>query len=308
MPGLETPADSIRLALGPVLYYWPPERMRGFYEEVASWPVDVVYLGETVCAKRRSLGPAHFEELAAMLEDAGKQVALSTLSLVEAESELGATRRLCANGRFRVEANDMGAVRMLSELGLPFVTGPGVNIYNPQTLSLLARLGLHRWVAPVELSRDSLADMQDARPPGVETEVLAYGRLPLAWSARCFTARAHGRGKDDCEFRCLEDPEGRVVDTREGEPFLSLNGIQVQSARTFSLLDQLPAALELGIDVLRISPQAQNTGAVVAAFDRARRDPTTPPATDALADCMPVGPCNGYWHGRPGMELQPPVG
>jgi len=29
-----------------------------------------------------------------------------------------------------------------------------------------------------------------------DVELFAYGRMPLAYSARCFTARAHGRTKD----------------------------------------------------------------------------------------------------------------
>jgi collagenase-like PrtC family protease len=298
-------AAPIGLALGPVPYYWPSERLLEFYQQAAGWPVDIVYLGETMCSKRRSLRPKQWQDLAAMLEEAGKQAVLSTLALVEAESELGTLRRLCANGRFRVEANDMAAVRMLTQLKLAFINGPGVNIYNPQTLSLLARLGLRRWVPPVELSRRSLADIQHSRPPGVETEVFAYGRLPLAWSARCFTARAHGVGKDECEFRCLEDPQGRLIRTREGEPFLNLNGIQIESASTFSLLDQLPAAMDLGIDVLRITPQAEHTAEVVAAFHRARSKPGAPPAADALDAYMPAGRCNGYWHGEPGMALRP---
>lgn len=300
---INTPAP-IGLALGPVTYYWPPERLLEFYQQAADWPVDIVYLGETVCSKRRSLRPDQWRDLAAMLEEAGKQVVLSTLALVEAESELGAMRRLCANGRFRVEANDIAAVRMLTQLKKAFITGPGVNIYNPQTLSLLARLGLRRWVAPVELSSRSLAEMQHTRPPGVETEVFAYGRLPLAWSARCFTARAHGVGKDECEFRCLDDPQGRLIRTREGEPFLNLNGIQIESAATFSLLDQLPAAMDMGIDVLRISPQAEHTAEVIAAFHRARREPGAPQPADALDAYIPESRCNGYWYGEPGMRLR----
>jgi len=88
----------------------------------------------------------------------------------------------------------------------------------------LAKQGLKRWVLPVELSRQTLADMQRLRPDGVETEVLVYGRLPLAYSARCFTARAHNLPKDDCQFRCLDYPDGLPLSTREGEDFLVLNG------------------------------------------------------------------------------------
>ena len=50
---------------------------------------------------------------------------------------------------------------------------------------------------PVELSRTTLREMLDALPEGVETEIFAYGRMPLTLSARCFTARSHNLPKDD---------------------------------------------------------------------------------------------------------------
>jgi len=295
------PVARPRLSLAPVAYLWPRTRLLAFYDEVCTWPLDVVYLGETVCSKRREMRLRDWLELAYRLESSGKQVVLSTLALVEAESELAAMRRLCTNGRFAVEANDVSAVHMLAQEAAPFVTGPGVNLYNPRALALLARFGLVRWVVPVELSRDSLAAMQAARPDGVETELFAFGRLPLAWSARCFTARAHGTGKDACGLRCLDDPDGRVIRTREGQEFLCLNGVQVQSARTFSLLEEVPRAAALGVDVLRVSPQSSGTGEVVAAF-RSVIDGGDPGAwRERLAACMPVGRCDGFWHGAPGM-------
>ena len=48
---------SMKLSLGPILYYWERERVLDFYAQVAGWPVDVVYLGEAVCSKRRALRP-----------------------------------------------------------------------------------------------------------------------------------------------------------------------------------------------------------------------------------------------------------
>jgi len=44
----------------------------------------------------------------------------------------------------------------------------------------------------------------------VETAIFAYGRLPLAYSAGCFTARFHNLPKDDGQYRYLNDPEGPV--------------------------------------------------------------------------------------------------
>ncbi|HXH04245.1 MAG TPA: U32 family peptidase [Candidatus Competibacteraceae bacterium] len=288
--------NTLQLALGPITYFWPREQVFAFYERAAAWPVEIVYLGETVCAKRRALRPDDWLELAGRLEAAGKQVVLSTLALIEAESELMVLRRISSNGRFPVEANDMAAVQFLK--GRPFVGGPGLNVYNARSLHLLAQQGLTRWVPPVELSGASLAAILADKPAGVATEVFAYGRLPLAYSARCFTARAHNLPKDDCRFRCQDYPDGLELATDDGRTFLAFNGIQTQSAQTYNLLAELPALMHMGVEVLRLSPQSQHMEQVVAAFDRARREPDS--VTD-LAPLMPTGPCDGYWHGSVGL-------
>jgi len=290
-----------KLSLGPVLYYWPRETLLDFYARIADSPVDIVCLGETVCAKRRALNHSEWLELASRLKAAGKEVVLSTLTLLEAASELGGLRRQCAEPDHVVEANDMAAVQLLASRR-PFVTGPGVNIYNARTLSLLAGLGLKRWVLPLELSRDTLADLQAERPAGVETEVFVYGRLPLAHSARCFTARAHNLPKDDCRFRCLDYPDGLLLSTREDTPFLVLNGIQTQSALTLNLIAELDDLAALGVDVVRISPQSQHTERIIEAFHaRLQGQLDTTVAVAALDKYPPVGACNGYWHGQAGM-------
>lgn len=291
-----------KLSLGPVPYFWSRETLLEFYDRIAGTPVDIVYLGETVCSKRRPLKHADWLELAATLQAAGKEVVLSGLTLLEAGSELASLKRLCRVQEYPVEANDMAAVQLLAG-HRPFVAGPAVNIYNPRTLSVLAGLGLQRWVLPVELSRDTLADMQAQRPAGVATEVLVFGRLPLAWSARCFTARAHNLPKDDCRFRCLDYPDGLLLSTREDESFLVLNGIQTQSARTLNLVSELDDLEQLGVDVLRISPQSLHTEAVIRIFhDCLHGSCSTAAAAAELAGLMPVGPCNGYWYGAAGMD------
>ena len=149
-----------------------------------------------------------------------------------------------------------------------------------------------------------LASLQQQRPAGLETEVFAYGRMPLAFSARCFTARHYNRPKDDCGFACIEHPDGQLLQTREGEGFLVLNGIQTQSARVHNLLQDVPALRALGVDLLRLSPQSQHMAEVIAAFDAARHaaqpDPT---ALERMRALMPAAPCNGYWHGKPGLDL-----
>lgn len=291
-----------KLSLGPILYYWPRDTVMSFYARIAESPVDIVYLGETVCSKRRLMRLHDWLDLAAMLTRAGKEVVLSSMTLLEANSELGALGKICNNEGYMVEANDMAAVNIMSGKK-HFVTGPAVNIYNSRTLSVLAKAGLKRWTLPVELSKDSLTALHQNRPAGVATEVFVYGRLPLAYSARCFTARAHNLAKDDCQFRCLDYPDGLILHTREDDSFLVLNGIQTQSDKTQNLIRELDDFIDLEIDVLRISPQSINTEQVIDVFyNRLHGKFSASDAERALAPYAISGECDGYWHGQAGMD------
>ncbi|MCG6941816.1 MAG: U32 family peptidase [Thiohalocapsa sp.] len=290
-----------RLSLGPISYYWPKDQVDEFYAMVAESPVDIVYVGETICSKRNQVRWEDWLEIAATLKAAGKEVVLSTLALLEAESELKRLRAICGQDDHLVEANDIGAVQL--RRGRPFAVGHSVNVYNDRTLELLAADGCMRWVLPVELTRETLADMQQRRPEGIETEVYAYGRLPLAYSARCFTARARNLPKDDCRDACIDHPDGMVVETQDDNRFLALNGIQTQSARTMNLLPALDDLRGLGVDILRISPQSQHTDKVIDIFQQVLTGEMEPAASaEPLAKLMPTGPCDGYWHGAAGMD------
>lgn len=293
----------MKLALGPLLYYWPRQQVFDFYDAIASSPVDIVYLGETVCARRHELRVQDWAEIAASLAAAGKQAILGTQTLIESESDLKTLRRVIDETGFLTEANDMGAVRILAEEKRPFVAGPFLNIFNGATLGMMARLGATRWVMPVEMSAASLADLQAVRPAGMETEVFAYGRLPLAFSARCFTARHFNLQKDDCQFKCLEFPDGLLIKTREQQEFLTLNGIQTQSSKVYNLVGEVDDLRELGVDILRISPQSQHTPALLDVF-RARLDGSLDAAAarTKMAALALAEPCNGFWYGKPGLD------
>jgi collagenase-like PrtC family protease len=296
----------MKLALGPLLYYWPRATVMEFYRQAATAPVDIVYLGETVCARRHEVRASDWLTIADLLQAAGKQVVLSTLTLLESSADVTALRRLVANGRHMVEASDMGAVHLLAD-AVPFVAGPHLNVYNTPTLQLLSDLGARRWVMPLEMGRDNLAVMQAARPAGMQTEVFVHGRMPLAFSARCFTARNRNLPKDDCRFSCIDHPDGLLMETREKSPFLVLNGIQTQSALVYNLAAELPEMAAMGVEVARISPQSANMMEIIGGFDAVRsgRQPAAEAAA-AMRQLMPADPCNGYWHGVPGLEQRVP--
>jgi collagenase-like PrtC family protease len=127
--------------------------------------------------------------------------------------------------------------------------------------------------------------------------VFVFGKLPLAFSARCFTARHYNLNKDDCQFKCLDHPEGMTLKTREGQAFLCINGIQTMSAQSYNLLHEVPTMLEMGIDIIRVSPQPKHTAEILAAFDAARRGQ---PAS-AQAEWSSEGLVDGYWFGDAGI-------
>lgn len=155
---------------------------------------------------------------------------------------------------------------------------------------------MKRWVMPVEHSKEVL-DSFDI-PVDIETEVFAWGRLPLAYSARCYTARTHNTPKDDCGLRCLDYPDGLTLHTREDDAFLVLNGIQTQSAAHQNLIHDLHPR----VDVYRISPQAQQSETIIQLFHDCLQGSVEPgTANKKLEKLAPNGVANGYWHGKPGM-------
>lgn len=292
----------VRISLGPLLYYWPRDKVLAFYEEVASLPVDSVYLGETVCSKRFEMRMADWLHIAKKLTDSGKEVVLSTCELIESESDLRTLRKITSNGEFLVEANDLGAVHLLAGK-VSFIAGTYLNIYSRKSLEFFRGLGAWRWVMPIELSQAGLNEVLRDGDLNMQTEVLAYGRLPLAVSARCFTARYHNLSKDDCGFRCIEHPDGLTVSTQDGNTFLVMNGLQTQSARVYNLIDEVVNMIEMGVTHVRISPQSRDTAEVVAQFHAIAQGTLCDPDTKAsIAPWAPDIACNGYWHGRPGME------
>lgn len=290
----------MKYSLGPILYYWDKPTVEAFYHAAIQSEADIVYMGETVCTKRRELKVVDWIDLAKTVSQSGKQVVLSTLTLLEAPSEINEMKALINNGEFIIEANDLAAINLAKEHHLPFVVGPAVNCYNAYTLKILQNEGMIRWCMPVELSRDWLINVvKQFETLEIERkfdiEVFSYGYLPLAYSARCFTARSEDRPKDKCQTCCINYPTGREVFSQEQQKVFVLNGIQTMSGYCYNLGNQLKEMHGL-VDIVRISPQGIETLEILKQF-KANENGEHPLIIEDKKDC------NGYWNSIPGLDL-----
>ncbi len=282
----------MQISLGPLLYCWEKQKVFEFYQQVADTNIPVVYLGEAVCSRRREVKFADYLELADMLASKGKQVILSTLALVEAPSEYTELAKQVSNGRFIIEANDMAGVQLAKSQGLEFVCGPSINNYNLASLEKLHSWGMKRFVMPVELSRSWLSQVLAQKTADFEVEILGHGYIPLAHSARCFTARHNKLQKDQCGIVCLSHSKGLLAQTQESQPLLRLNGIQTQSAAQVDLSSEINEMKQMGVTHFRVSPSSLESIALAESLV----------SGEAIARQAPAS-CNGYWFDKAGFEL-----
>lgn len=292
-------STNAKLTLGPVLFNWRPETLRDFYFRIADEScVDTVCVGEVVCSKRTPFVQPFLPEILERLAASGKEVVLSSLALIMTDREAQQARELAGAEDILVEANDISVASMLA--GRPFLAGPLLNIYNEGTLAYLERMGATRACLPAELSTETIAKMTAAA--ACEIEIQAFGRLPLAISARCYHARSRNLAKDGCQYVCAEDPNGMDVDTLDDEAFLAVNGTQTMSYHYLDLLADLADLADKGVKRFRLWPQAVDMVAVTRLY-RDVADGTLDPAQaqSRLADLCPRAEfANGYIHGREG--------
>ena len=291
----------MKFSLGPSLFFWPKQQVEDYYQAAKDSSADIIYLGETVCSKRRELRANDWLNLAKEVATSGKQVVVSTMALLEAPAEIQTMKKLCGNGELLIEANDLSAVQIMHDLKMPFVVGPAINCYNLATLKVLIKQGMMRWVMPVELSGDWLkALLTQAEDEGIrdqfECEVFSWGYMPLAYSARCFTARSEDRPKDDCRFCCINYPLGRRMNSREGERVFVLNGIQTMSGYQYNLINEVQEMANIGVDVARISADDEQAFKQLDLF-RAQLTEQQKYTLDGVQEC------NGYWHKIAGMSI-----
>jgi collagenase-like PrtC family protease len=120
--------------------------------------------------------------------------------------------------------------------------------------------------------------------------------MPLAYSARCFTARSEDKAKDDCEYCCIKYPLGRKMNSREGERVFVLNGVQTMSGYQYNLINEVPDMAEIGVNIARISADSIEAFNKISSFKKQLIQTQNYPLNG-------IEECNGYWHKIAGMSV-----
>ncbi|MEQ9191149.1 MAG: U32 family peptidase [Alphaproteobacteria bacterium] len=289
------------LTIGPLLFHWAPQKWLDFYARIADEaPVDTVYLGEVICSKRAPFIEPLYESARQRLTAGGKSVVMSGLAEVMTRPERRMAEKI-ADYDDLVEANETATLYHLQ--GRPFACGPYLNVYNELTLRYLAGLGATHVTLPPELRMPAIRTMAAAaKTLDLSVEVQVFGRIPLALSARCYHARAHGRVKNNCRFVCREDPDGMGLRTLDKTPFLAINGIQTLSHACLNLMAEMPVLSAAGVDAFRLSPHTCDMVRVSEAY-RAVADGhmAATEGIEKLGEISIDAPfANGFIHGQAG--------
>lgn len=289
----------MRLSVGPIPFSWDRDRIHQFYGDVAESPATDIYLGETVCHKRNPLSLSDIEAIANNLAQAGKKVILSTQALITDKDELEFLSALI-DLPYPLEANNVAALDALPEKEI--IAGAYLNIYNNPSLRFLHGLNVRRIVFNPEISKRSILAMLEGTDD-MEAEMLVFGKVPLAFSWRCYSARASGYSRNDCQLVCFKTSQGMSLETLDGFPLFTINGTQILSTKDYCLINELDELVEGGVSIFRIVPQEKNTIEILQVFDDRLKGNITPEIALKELRAITGGDfCNGWYHGQAGWQ------
>lgn len=298
------PHPDPKLTLGPVLFNWSADMWQDFYFKIADEsPVDTVYLGDIICPKRHALVEKVRPTVIDRLKKAGKNIVQSSLIIIVNEKDQELVNKITTQTDTLVEANDMTAVELLKNKS--FYAGPYLNIYNEDTLKTFVKHGAMHVTFPFEINGTAInALAKKAAHHNITSEVMVYGRSPLAISSRCYHAKAYGKEQNACQFVCMQDPDGKTVSTLDNHDFITINGKQTMSHTCTNLVQEIEEMKKNGVTHFRISPHTCDMVLISQIFDSLIR--STESLEGALYKFKQYGfGCdfsNGFYHGKAGHE------
>ncbi|MBI5192191.1 MAG: U32 family peptidase [Nitrospirae bacterium] len=182
------------------------------------------------------------------------------------------------------------------------IGGPHLAVYNAPTAQFFHKTGITRLVFMPELERRAIETISQSIP-SCEKEIIVFGNLPLAFSWRCYTARAVNLSKTNCAIVCKNYPDGMPLETMDGMSLFNINGTQLISSRKVCMVEQIEIIRKIGIENIRIIPQIQNTTDIIDIFSKVTEGTMSgQEALEILKLYAPEGISNGWFYGKPGWE------
>lgn len=291
----------MEISLAPAPITWGKKQIKEFYKKVALMPVDIAYIGETVCSKRSSFSIDDLKEITLILKENNKKVFISTLGLLTTTKEFEQVRKLfsIADG---IEVNSLGVLSLLSEKtpGQEFVVGPFLNVYNKNSARAFLSLGASKIVLPAELSFKNISDIVSMTK---ELEISVWGNITCAISWRCYSARSFDLERKNCKMKCMEYPDGILLKNVDDKDIFLIDGTRVLAARDYCLIEQLDELKSIGIKNIRINPSRKHTAEIVNIFKQAvNGEMPLKEASSELKKYSTYGLSNGWFYSKAGID------
>ena len=162
----------------------------------------------------------------------------------EVPSVLAMLGRVFDRGVREVLLGNLGHLELARSQGFAIRGDFGLNAFNSRAMWLLQRLELRSATASFELSLPQIRDL--AKP--LDTELIAYGRLPLMLTENCIIKNRNGS--------CGCDRPQRLID-RKGEEFYVIRDPgtcrnEILNGKKLYLLDRRGSLSNLGLWALRL--------------------------------------------------------
>lgn len=244
----------MKISIGPVPVQWTRNNVMTFYDAVALSSVDVVYIGDTVCAPHLGVHQRDRLAIARELARTGKEIVMS-IRLGNCGAGSFNQWKWIVDGEFPVEADDLGALRLVAGQR-PFIVGSAIPCDSEWTLDRLVGSGARRRVLPALCKGEALQALLLPRNAACEME------LPVL-SPRQFSRWQCQVGQ--CAYKSLS--------------VHSLSGCDLASAWEARIPDwqhDLKALRAEGISVLRIVARSLRAVDVAQILSELVRDEISP--------------------------------
>ena len=171
--------------------------------------------------------------------------AMAVLQWLDDAYRMGVRQVLCGN---------LGHVALARSRGMEVRGDFGFNAFNSRALQQLHHLGLKSATASFELSLPQIRDL--SKP--LDTELIAYGRLPLMLTEHCILKERYGS--------CCCDNTNRLIDRKGAEFFVQRDPgtcrNEILNGKKLYLLDKQANLGQLGLWACRLQFTTESPGQV----------------------------------------------